>query len=150
MLDGSIAPARRVGFPAFEDSVAQFTPEGYQLFAAGVSWMLDIDPPSDGDTNGDRAVDLADFSVIASNFLTGEFDPGTRASVYTPEKLRWRDEGDLNWDRVVDFADFGAWKRAALAGAEPVSAVPEPSSLAWLGWGVLLFLFRRQTAARNG
>jgi hypothetical protein len=147
MLDGSTAPARRVGFPAFEDSVAQFTPEGYQLLAASVSWMLGIDPPREGDTNGDGELDLIDFNAIASNFLSGEFEPGTRATVYTPEKLRWRDEGDVNWDRIVDFADFGAWKRASLAAADdPANGVPEPSSLALLAWGALLLVLRRRMA----
>jgi hypothetical protein len=136
VVDGTTTPARRVGFPAFEDSVSQFTPEGYRLFAASVSWMLGIEPPQDGDVNVDGQANLEDFSVIADNFLTGEYAPGTRADGYTPENFRWRDQGDVNWDRIVDFQDFGQWKLASAAnagGAVAAANVPEPGT-----WGLLV------------
>jgi hypothetical protein len=145
VLDGSTTPARRAGFPAFEESISQFTPEGYRLFAAGVSWTLGIDPPQEGDVNVDGVIDMADFTVIANNFFTGEFEPGSAADGYTPEKLRWRDEGDVTWDRVVDFADFGLWKVNSQAGGPAAAAVPEPgSALLLVGAAVIGFFHARQ------
>jgi len=87
-----------------------------------------------GDTNLDWNVDILD----AANFLAGgKFDSGTPAS--------WN-EGDFGYDGVVDIldaADFlstglfdaGIYNPVAQAGG--VAAVPEPSSVALAGAGLV-------------
>jgi hypothetical protein len=79
--------------------------------------------------------------------------------------------GDFNGDNVVDAADYVVWRKigingqqgyadwrshfglpagsgAALPSAEPLSAaVPEPSTLAMLLFGVLLLGYRRRARA---
>jgi autotransporter-associated beta strand protein len=98
-----------------------------------------------GDTNLDWQVDIID----AANFLAGgKFDSGTPAS--------WN-EGDFTYDGVVDILDAASFLSNGLFDAGPyngsgqaaaVSAVPEPSGLAWVaaaaacGWWI-----RRRPAA---
>lgn len=44
-----------------------------------------------GDINGDRIVDLTDYTMLAANFLKSEFDP----------------RANLNNDHIVDLSDYG-------------------------------------------
>ena len=81
-----------------------------------------------GDFNGDGNVDMADFTVMASNFNT-QGGP---------------DNGDFNFDGLINLQDFVGLKAAA--AAQP-AAVPEPSSSLLLFVGALFGLaFRRRKA----
>ena len=97
-----------------------------------------------GDTNLDWQVDIID----AANFLAGgKFDSGTPAS--------WN-EGDFTYDGVVDILDAASFLSNGLFDAGPynsapgaagnVSAVPEPSGLAWVAAaaGLLVAGFRQR------
>ena len=92
----------------------------------------DVMPPGPGDVNADQNVDLADLTVIRTNF--GQ-TPATRP------------QGDLSGNDLVFFEDFREWKNN-YPPANPISAlatstqVPEPSAvlLAMMGlaaWGSL-------------
>lgn len=92
----------------------------------------DIIPPGPGDVNADQTVDLADLTVIRTNF--GQ-TPATRP------------QGDLSGNNLVFFEDFREWKNN-YPPANPISAiststqVPEPTAalLAMMGlaaWGSL-------------
>ena len=95
-----------------------------------------------GDANLDRRVDIADFSILASNFNA----PGGWAA------------GDFTGDAAVTIADFAllAWQfnhnyAAPVAGAARPShaAVPEPFSSAPAALLAVLLPRRRQSAATS-
>jgi concanavalin A-like lectin/glucanase superfamily protein/dockerin type I repeat protein len=76
-----------------------------------------LDPstaPVDGDVNGDRVVNNADFDIIRNHFLLS---------------ATTREEGDLNRDGFVEFADFRIWKNNVPAGFGSVADIPEPGTL---------------------
>ncbi|MCA9190064.1 MAG: LamG-like jellyroll fold domain-containing protein [Pirellulaceae bacterium] len=77
--------------------------------------------PVDGDVNGDRIVNNADFDIIRGNFL---------------QSATARTDGDLNLDGVVNFADFRVWKENAGAVAATAS-VPEPGTFVLIAVGLL-------------
>ncbi|MEM7680781.1 MAG: glycosyl hydrolase 53 family protein [Planctomycetota bacterium] len=72
-----------------------------------------------GDANGDGAVDLLDFDVLAQNF-------GSATSAGASS-------GDFNGDGAVDLLDFDVL--AQNFGATSPGVVPEPASAALLGLG---------------
>jgi hypothetical protein len=83
----------------------------------------DIEPPGDdADFDGDGDVDGADF-------ITWQRGVGM-----TPADLV---DGDANDDDVVDGADLDVWEMQFGQPAPPVSAIPEPASLALLGIAAL-------------
>jgi len=80
--------------------------------SGGISGMIirpviDVTP---GDFNLDGAIDLADFQILADNFITG--------SSFS--------EGDMNFDSVVDLADFVGFVK--VFDAQGGAAVPEPAT----------------------
>ncbi len=77
-----------------------------------------------GDVNFDDRVDLDDFAILRKGFGKGTY----------------RDQGDTNLDRHVDLTDFGILK--ANLGTVRQTAVPEPSSAAFLLIGLLLLAGR--------
>ena len=84
-----------------------------------------------GDFNSDGVVDLADFTILADNFGTGNTF----------------EQGDNNFDRQVDLRDFMELRELlnAPAGAAGAQAVPEPGSLALMCLaGSALWVVRRR------
>tara|TARA_Y100000588_G_scaffold140727_1_gene154669 strand:+ start:20 stop:1264 length:1245 start_codon:yes stop_codon:yes gene_type:complete len=93
-----------------------------------------------GDFNCDGVVDVADLGIIGANFNDG-------GVTYA--------DGDANLDGIVDVSDLGIvganWSAAqgsalaqALAPGELGSLVPEPTTVALIGAGSLLFARRRR------
>jgi hypothetical protein len=99
------------------------------LFLNSVCFMVGgCGPPLvPGDTDGNGAVDIADFGPIQMNFR---------------KMVSARTAGDLVTNGVVDFDDFREWKSAFLGGGGSLagidlgllSNVPEPTT------GILLLL----------
>jgi hypothetical protein len=81
-----------------------------------------------GDFNGDGAIDLADFQILADNFHTGTTF----------------DQGDFTFDGVVDLRDFLGFRQVFESLPAGAASVPEPSSIALVGLGGLLLLGRRR------
>ncbi|WP_428308393.1 PEP-CTERM sorting domain-containing protein [Lacipirellula sp.] len=79
-----------------------------------------------GDVNRDGLVNVNDFGGLSSNYL----QPGVKT---------W-DQGDFNSDGTVNVNDFGALSsnyNSAIVPPRPISAVPEPTSIAMLGVALL-------------
>jgi hypothetical protein len=89
-----------------------------------------LDPstaPVDGDVNGDRVVNNADFDIIRGNFLNS---------------ATTREEGDLNRDGLVEFADFRIWKNEVPPGVGSAASIPEPGTLILVEWALLFSICR--------
>jgi len=89
-----------------------------------------------GDANGDGLVNLADFSILKSNFGTS----GPSAA-------------DLNGDGLVDLQDFTILKsqfNSSPASEQSGAAVPEPSAVALLSLGALILSRRRRRSPLGG
>lgn len=86
-----------------------------------------------GDLDGDGTVAFADFLTLSSNF--------------GGENLSYQ-EGDVDCDGEVAFADFLALSGNFGQSAGQAASVPEPTSVALLGWFVLLFAIRKRPMAR--
>ena len=113
-IDGTYLRFTGLTAPSFTivSNTEQTTPNG---FRAPIN-AIQISRAVDGDVNGDRVVNLADFHLIRGNlFKTGQS----------------RVQGDLvGGNNLVDFGDYRAWKAAAPPGlAASVSLTPEPSAL---------------------
>ena len=107
---------------------------------------VDILAALEGDVNGDKKVDLSDYSV-----LTDHFNPGNPAPDYV-----WT-QGNFNGDLVIDLSDYNllaqnfnpAGYAAALGDtAHEISFVPEPGS-ASLTLITVLFFSLRWTGTRR-
>jgi hypothetical protein len=84
----------------------------------------------DGDATLDGVVDVSDFAAWNSNKFTS-----TGA---------WC-QGDFNADGVTDVGDFGIWNSNKFTSSSDAAAVPEPSGLALVAFGILgLFAVRRR------
>jgi uncharacterized protein (TIGR03382 family) len=105
-----------------------YTESGNQSSATrdwGISLVTtDIEPPGPGDVNEDFNVDLADLTIIRTNF---------------GNSVAGRTQGDLSGDGLVFFDDFREWKDnypPANPSAAISAQVPEPGSslLVLVGW----------------
>lgn len=134
--DGNWIPIDKAPVAPFDDFRA-FT---FQLWGGGAQalqgqttiWLDNIrflgdfpEPAQDGDTDGDRDVDLDDLNNVRNNF--GTSPPPT---------------GDTDGDNDVDLDDLNAVRNNF--GAGPTLAVPEPSAamLALCGLGATIMLCR--------
>ncbi len=96
------------------------------LNATNLTMPPGVTPIVNGDVNGDLVVNAADYEIIRTNFRNSGVV---------------RTQGDLNGDGRVDFTDFAEWQSNAPAQAVAAvksSSVPEPTSIAILGLGVLM------------
>ena len=87
-----------------------------------------------GDFNADGTVDMADFSILASN-IYGHLDG-----------VSGFDNGDMNRDGRIDLADFHEFVGVFPAAAGAVNAVPEPSSMMLASFLILLLGVRSRRA----
>jgi hypothetical protein len=85
---------------------------------------------ADGDFNDDGALDLADFNILAANFLTGTTF----------------EQGDMNLSGLVNLEDFVSF-RIAFNAQQAGIAVPEPSGFAvvYLAGIVMVAYLRRRS-----
>ncbi len=124
LVDGSTVPAARIALFVGQaaDPNANFGPmpeffNDAALALIDAAFEFALGPkPTPGDVNRDGDINLDDFNVIASEFLTEGMTPA-----------------DVNHDMKVDFTDFGLWKLNAQAGAGGQTLVPEPNGLWLLG-----------------
>jgi hypothetical protein len=81
-----------------------------------------------GDANLDGVVDEADYDILAANWLTGDV---------------WA-EGDFTFDGTVDQADFAVLQENWGGEGDAPTSIPEPTTLALLGIGVVMQYSRRR------
>jgi hypothetical protein len=92
-----------------------------------------------GDANIDGHVDLTDLSTVLNNF-------GSTAFAWT--------SGNFDGAATIDLTDlsdvlnnFGSTSNPSVAtGTDAAAAVPEPASLAMVGFGVIALVHRRRAA----
>ena len=92
------------------------------------------DPNTQGDINGDKLVNFADFQILSTNF-------GQPASSHT--------DGDVNCNGTVDFADFQILSTnfGKTVPAATAASVPEPSGIVLLSSIAGLLVVRRRRSA---
>ena len=89
-----------------------------------------------GDFNADGSINIADFSILASN-MYGHLDGVNGFS-----------NGDMNRDGRIDMADFHEFVEVFPAVANAANAVPEPSSMVLASFLILLLGVTRSRRAR--
>ncbi len=85
-----------------------------------------------GDYNRDGVVNVADYAAWGTAY-------GTTVEPYY--------SADGNGDGVVDAADYTVWRDHLGSGAEALSSVPEPASVALVLVCCSIVLLRRQARA---
>ncbi len=117
----------------YEASDANGRSSGYFLDNILVTGFTEQPTLGDFDSNG--TIDLADFSVLSSNFN----QPGDLST------------GDMNFDGNVDLFDFFLWRDVFNQPAGAAAAhVPEPGTGFLLGLGFIAFTqWIRRRASRN-
>ena len=95
--------------------------KGFQLSTPVSYEIVAVAPPAtDADFNGDGVVDGADFLVWQQNF--GLTEGATN------------EQGDADENAAVNELDLAAWNETfGVTSAPPISAVPEPASIALAG-----------------
>lgn len=154
MADGRLAPGMRIQFflsdtnrgPAPADDprggtdgsgpgweATLLTDAGFALIDSTVNYALGIEPVTTipGDVTGDGKVDASDLNIIGSNWQTNVDPPGSN--------------GDLTGDGFVDAADLNLVGSNWQAGVPAAAAVPEPTGMTLVLFGVLgVMAIRRQ------
>ncbi len=90
-----------------------------------------------GDMNLDGVVDTGDVAP----FVLALTDPATYLAQYGVDEATMIVAGDINGDGVFDTGDVAPFVQLLVSGG--LQSVPEPGSLALLGLGGLLLLWRR-------
>lgn len=101
LLNGAVAPARRVYMFLEDSSFTQATPTARQLFANAVRWAIG-EPLCAADFDGDGALDFFDYDAFVTCFEGGACPPGRTA--------------DFDNDGAADFFDYDTYVQAFEAG----------------------------------
>lgn len=125
-----------------------------------VSGSTAFDDAVDGEFNTNTHLYTADFNSVAGNAQGTIHDSG--GGVFTWEDDAWvlsgvmisalfRDSGDpAVYYSVLDVGDKTAIADLSVYRDQIIATIPEPSTLVFMGAGVLLFLFRRRFGAGRG
>lgn len=129
------------------DQEIEYTPAPGQLVFGGrtggsnsthdidnISIVTDFQGITLGDFNKDDSIDLDDYAILLSNMDTGDQDTSFES-------------GDINFTGNVDLSDFAEFRRvyaAANPDGPPLSAVPEPTTLSMIAFGLLGLMIRRR------
>ena len=105
------------------------------------SYIAFFKPTTDGDLNGDNVVDLLDVTTFADNWLFENRIFENSTDFLVVGDLASRAVGDFNYDGRVDLGDWNILNTAspamAAAAMALIQSVPEPTTLALMGWGLL-------------
>jgi hypothetical protein len=116
--------------------VFDLAPAGRTLFLNAVTYLAGSAPPvQPGDVNLDGQTNLADYTIIKTNFF--RTSGATRAL------------GDLTADGRVDLADFTLWRNNAPLSEVAGLPIPEPGTAALAALALAVFGARRRGAWRR-